>query len=380
MAKKEKKGLLSESQLRRKYPTSNLGSIIAVNNKSSIRIPSRILSLNYQLNGGLGYGKILELFGPESSGKSLLAIDFAYCTQQLGGMVLWDDSENAFDGFWMQQNGIDLNQLELLEEQVAIEVISDWILDMGRYWRTKLTKNEPILFVLDSLAALTSKDLEGMSQIDKKEEMGKRAKKIGDFLRERNMEFKRLGIAVILINQLRKKVGATRYEDPDVTPGGQATKFYASQRLSVWGGKSIKIRKKGEKISIGKHVYLTTKKDKTGPPRPRTETEVIFEKVSGRDIGFDKYIGLPELLVKTGVLDRQKGSSKYYYKGSMVARGEDSLLEKLREDEEFRKKMILKSGINTISRTRKKLEAIDYNMFPVKLLNKKKQSEEETDE
>ncbi len=378
--KKQKSGLMTDGALAKKYPTGGIASGIVLKNKRGLRIPSRIIRLNYQLNGGLLYGKILELFGPESSGKSLLATDFAFVTQTLGGLVLWADVENAFDGFWMEQNGIDLDKIMLLENQVAVEVISDWVLDAGRLARSKLTNNEPILFVLDSLAALTTLELEGMSQMDKKSEMGIRARKIGDFLRERNMEFKKLGISVILINQLRKKVGASKYEDPDITPGGQATKFYASQRVSVWGGKAIKIKQRGEQIPIGKHVYITTKKEKTGPPRSRTETEVYFTDEAGHDIGFNRYLGLPELLVSSGVLERKKGSSMYYYKGQMVGRGEDSLMAKLLKDDDFRSKMIRKSKINTVSRTRKQIEEIDRNLYPVHVkASKKEESNEDTD-
>lgn len=366
MAKKVKSGLMTEAKLAKKYPSSGIAADLLSDDKVSLRIPSRLIRLNWQLNGGVPYGKILELFGPESSGKSLLATDLLYCTQQLGGVGLWADVENAFDKLWMLKNGIDLSKVRLLEGVVAIETIADWVLDMGRLVRSQLTNNEPILFVLDSLAALTTLELEGMPQMDKKSEMGIRARKIGDFLRERNMEFKRLGITVVLINQLRKKVGASKYEDPDITPGGTATKFYASQRVSVWGSKAIKIKKKGQQIIVGKNVYITTKKDKTGPPRTRTETQVFFSEEDGNQIGFDRYIGLPEVLVSLGVVERQKGSSRYYYQGKVVGTSEEKFMTNLREDSDLRSELIKKSKINTISRTQRKLDAISYNMFPVK--------------
>jgi recombination protein RecA len=266
----------------------------------------------------------------------------------------------------MEKNGIDLSRLHLLENVVAIETIADWVLDTMRFLRAKLTKNEPILFVLDSLAALTTIELEGMPQTDKKSEMGIRARKIGDFLRERNMEFKKYGICVILINQLRKKVGASQWEDPDQTSGGQATKYYAAQRIGISKGKQIKTKIRGTEFKVGQNTYIRTRKDKTGPPRETTEAKVYFRKSSLGDIGFDKYAGLPELLVQKGVLERKKGSSRYYYDGAMVANGEDSLLEKLQADDSLRSKLIKKSGVNTISRTRNKIEALTKNLYPVK--------------
>ena len=362
---KAKTKVLSGAKITKKYH-SGLASDLTVEADKIPRIPSRIVALNYQLNGGLPFGKIMELFGEESTGKSLLATDFAYATQALGGEVLWADAENTFSGAWAAQNGLDLTKIHLLTQENAIEVISDWAADQIMECRSRLTHNEPILFVIDSTAALETLDNIDTSQVDKRAEMGNRAKKIYEFFRLRTTFFNKMGVSVILINQLRKKVGAGMFEDPDTTPGGAAAKFYASQRLSIRRGKSVKIVIRSKERKVGQNVFISTKKDKTGPPRDTTATQVYF--VASEDygpVGFNKYMGLTDILLETKVLEKAKGSSRYYYKDKMVANGEDSLINKLSTDEEFRKKMIRKSGINTISRTRQLLESLTENLYPI---------------
>ena len=126
MAKKGKGKIKiqTESALRKKYAGSGNANEILVAPENMLWIPSRFLALNDQWGGGACYGKIHEVFGEESSGKSLLAFDFAYSTQALGGVVLWADAEFAFMRDWAEKNGIDLTQVELYPEK-AIELISD---------------------------------------------------------------------------------------------------------------------------------------------------------------------------------------------------------------------------------------------------------------
>lgn len=378
MAKKDKKpkGILSADRINKKY-NSGTADVIGVMPENTLRIPTRILKLNYQLNGGLPYGKILELFGEESTGKSLLAMDFSYCTQALGGEIIWADAENSFDPYWFQQNGLDLTKIHLLTQTSSMEVISDWAQDMVKSLRLRLTNNEPILFVLDSIGAVRCSTEIEESAVDASAKFGNRAKVISDFLGNRNQLFARLGIGVLLINQLRKKIGASKYEDPDKTVGGDALKFYAHQRVGIRRGKQIKVKKKGVEYKVGQTVYINTKKDKTGPPRESTETQVYFRKSSEGEIGFNKYLGLPELLVQKDVLERQKGSSRYYYKGAMVGNGEDSTLEKLLEDDELRGKLIRKAKINTIGQTKAQLEGTTTNLYPVKLPKESKGDDDE---
>jgi len=366
MAKpKTSRKVLSPAAMAKKYQRSGIAEDIIIDTDKMPWLPSRFLALNYLLGGGIPYGKILELFGEESSGKSLLAFDFAYCAQALGGHVLWIDAEFSYTKNWAKQNGLDSKRVTLFPE-TAIEIISDWCIDQAYYWRSQLKNNEPILIVLDSLAAvdtLTNKDIE---HSNKKAEMGNRAKAIGDFLRFRHPIFEDLGICFIAINQLRKKIGATNFEDPNTTPGGQATKFFASQRIGVYGGKQVKEKIRGKESRVGRLSTIRSVKNKVAPPRPTIkQAPVYFDEESKNEIGFDKYHDFEEILLRTQVLEKKNGSSSYKLNGETIAVGKDKLISLIKKDDKLRRKLIRKSGVNTISKTQKLLDSLDKNLYPL---------------
>jgi len=351
------------ASLDKKYKGSGIASKVL--NRGGLRLPCKFLYLNYVLSGGLPFGKIMEIFGEESSGKSLLAFDFAYCCQQLGGIVIWIDAEQAFEIEWAEANGIDLDRVDLYSE-TAIESISDFIRDKALYWRSKLVNNEPILIVTDSIASLNCLVNINSSQLDAKAEMGNRAKAIDGMLRTRNEFLSDLGVASIWINQVRSKIGASKYEDPFTTPGGKAVAFYASIRLGIFGGKQIKGKIDGYEDRVGRHSTIRTIKNKVGPPRPTIKgAEVYFNAEYSESIGYKKYFGLPELLVRLGVVERKKGSSRFYFKDKMLANGEDAFMKLLLKDDQLRSKLIRKSGINTISKTQKEIDKLTTNLYPV---------------
>lgn len=373
MAKKKSTKIKKQSQtaLRKKYAGSGTASEIMVPAEDMLWLPSRFLAFNEQLGGGIPFGKIIEIFGQESGGKSLLAYDFAYCAQALGGIVLWADAEFAFTRTWALQNGLDLDRVELYQEK-AIENISDWSMDMAVYYRQQLTNNEPILLVTDSIAALDCIGNMNSSQVEAKAEMGNRAKAMDKMLRTRNGLWEKLGVSVVLINQLRSKIGASQFEDPDTTPGGKATRFYASQRIGVYGGKQIKGKINGYEDRVGRLSSIRVKKNKVAPPKPTIKgAEVYFHPEYDAPIGFSKWFGLPELLVRKGVLQRKKNSSRYYLNDKMLANGEKALYKVIKEDNKLRRKLLNASGINTISKTRKKMEGLTGNQFDVSKLTDK---------
>lgn len=365
MAKKKAKlKLLSESAITKKY--SGSGIAISVLKEVDLWLPSRFLALNYQWGGGLPYGKIVEIYGEESSGKSLLALDFAYCAQQLGGIVIWIDAEKVFMKNWSEKNGLDLNQVHLYPENV-VELISDFIMDSVLYWRSKLTNNEPILLVLDSLAALTCYDNLNTPQLDRKAEMGNRAKAIGTMLRDRNAILTDCGVCTILINQLRDKIGASNYEDPDTTPGGAATKFYASIRVGVYGGKQIKGKIRGKETRVGRVSSIRIKKNKVAPPRDTLKgVEVYFNtEYTKQPIGFNKYFGLDELIIDKAVLEKR--GNRFFLRDKLVANGRESLNKVIVDNDDLRAKIIRKLEVNSISGLRKKLSTMNTNLYPIKL-------------
>lgn len=377
MAKKVSAGILSENKLRSKYPMAGKASDIIVSAEKSLWLPSRILPINWQLGGGIPYGKILEIFGYESTGKSLIASDFAYCTQALGGIVLWGDIELCYDAHWQIQNGIDIEKVELFQD-VSVELFSDWQMDMIKYHRSKLTKNEPILLVADSTAAFDCDNNLDAEQHGGKAEMGNRAKAIYKMLRVRNELYHKYGVCCIYLNQIREKVGASMFEDSQTTPGGAALKFYASQRMALLKGKQVlgKIGKK--EVKVGQTVHIHIKKNKVAPPKPKVETQVYFYAEKTGYVGYNKYMGLSDILENSGILKKQGNSFYYMKKGEkvIIAKSKDGLEDILAQDSTLRSMLIKKAGINSISQTKEKLEVITKNLYPVEGKSKNEETEE----
>lgn len=355
--------VLSGGALRKKYPNTGLASEILVTGEDTIIIPSEVLAINHQLGGGLPYGKNMELFGEESSGKSLLALNFAKVVQKLGGIVAWVDAEFSFTLPWAIQNGLNPERIMLFQE-TSIEKISDWALDTIAYYRSTLTRNEPILLVIDSLAALECEENINTPHLDRKAEMGNRAKAIGVFLRDRNPFFSNTGTSCIFINQLRSKIGVSKFEDPDTTPGGQAMKFYADIRLGLYGGKQITAKINGFEEKVGRYVSVRVKKNKVAPPRATLKAmEVYFNAdYTKYSIGFNKYSNLVEVLTKMGIITK-KSAGRYFLGEELLARGEDALNRSLEKDPDFRKKLLSACSINTLSKTKSMLKGITENRY-----------------
>lgn len=359
---------MTDLALSKKYKGLGKASVISVLHEDSLWLPSRSIYLNYTMGGGIPYGKICEIFGGESSGKSLLAMDFGYAAQYLGGVVLWNDAEQAFDPFWAVQNGLDLDNIYLFNG-TSIEQISDWAADMAVTFRSRLTNNEPILLVTDSIAALDCEDNINSEQLDSKAEMGNRAKALYKYLRIRNQLFSELGIIVIFINQLRKKVGATMFEDPDTTPGGDAMKFFASQRLAFFRKKGIYEGVKDDKVWLGNEVSVRLKKNKVAPPKPTFTTEIFFNPDYGK-VGFNKYSNIYQMFIRTGAVQKIKGKRGFFMDGEKIAEGKDDLEHKINSDAKLRRTLLKASEVNTISNTKKKLDKLSeqgINRYPVNI-------------
>lgn len=346
----------------RKKFGSGLASDIVLPEEKLLWLPSRSLPLNYTLGGGIPYGRMMELIGFESTGKSLLALDFGVAAQKLGGAVLWVDAEGSFTNYWATLNGLDTDNVEVLAE-IAIEKISDWAMQAVKYYRSQLINNEPIVLVIDSLAALDSEVNMDAEQSGGKAEMGKRAKQLYQFLRLRGPLFERLGVCTIMINQVRAKLGAGLYEAAETTPGGKAPAFYASQRVFLVRGKQIKYGKGKEERKIGQNVSVRIQKNKVSPPKLPLSTQVHFLPDQLGYVGFHRDLGLDEILVRAGTL--VKSGNAFEFEGEKVARGIDHFYEVFTEDKNFRRLLIKKSPINTISKTQKKMRGIAENLYPV---------------
>lgn len=359
-----KKGvkLSVSSNFRSKYSGSGLASEIAATPEDTLWLPSRSLALNYTMGGGIPFGKIAEFYGGESSGKTVVAQDFGYVTQALGGVILWDDAEQAFTIEWAKANGLNPELIELYPE-TSVEKVSDWLMESVLYWRNKLVNNEPILFICDSLAALDCEANIDSSQSDAKAEMGNRAKAIYKMIRIRNQFLTKAGVTSIYINQLRSKVGASQFQDPDTTPGGNAMKFFASIRLGFYPGKQVKAKVSGKEVRVGNCTSIRVKKNKVAPPRETLSTEMYFNVGYKKPLGIDRYMGLSNILVADGVLKRK--GNLYFYGENKIALGESACDLLLSRDNSLRKELVNLSSINSLSKIRARLSELDTNKFKV---------------
>lgn len=364
-------------EIQKKFPSQYIAG--EVDESKRPWLPTRFLAFNKVTGGGCPFGKIIELFGEESSGKSLMAYDFAYCCQYLGGMVLWVDAEQSFTNDWATKNGLDLDKIVIFRS-TSIEAISDWVANMALYWRSQLTHNEPILLVLDSVSALDTDINLNSEMLNASADMGNRAKAIYKYFRIRNEMLYSLGITQVYINQLRKNLKAGMFENPDTTPGGKALAFYASIRIGLYGGKQITKKVKGKERKIGRVTSIRTIKNKVATPGPTLKGSPLYNNAKYVDsIGFDRLHFLDEILIEEEIIEKTK-SGTYSYKGKTLCRGAEKFAELLREDDDLRRKLIRKAGINTLGATKKLLESLQENLYPVDGINSDEYEYDEPEE
>lgn len=359
---KKKTGLKipTKNELLKKY--GNMIQLASETKESGLWLPSTFFALNYTMGGGIPYGKILEIAGESSSGKSLIAYNFAYACQQLGGRVIWVDAEQAWMNSWAEANGVDPSQVTVVND-TRIEYISDAVADLVMYLRSQLTHNEPILLVVDSIAAMDCADNIDSRMVEARAEMGGRAKALYKFFRIRAELFAKLGVTQIYINQLRTALNVGFGKDNTTTTGGAALKFYASIRLAFYAGKTLTVKVKGKERKAGKLVTIRIIKNKVAPPRPTISKCPVYFNPKFHEVGFDRYFGLDDVFVENDIIEKTTGG--YKFNGKSLARGEDSFHQKMEEDNSLRRKLLKLAEINTIATTKKKLESLQENFYPV---------------
>lgn len=332
-------------------------------NETQLWLPSTFFSLNYQWGGGIPFGKIVEIAGEESSGKTLMALNFAYACQQLNGYVIWVDAEQSWMNSWAEKNGVDPSKVTVIND-TRIEYIADAVADLALYTRSTLVHNEPILLVIDSIAALDCSDNIDAKMTDAKSEMGGRAKALYKYFRIRNELFYKLGITQIYINQLRTSLNVGFGKDPTTTPGGKALKFWSSIRVAFYPGRNITIKRNGKERKAGRLVTIRLLKNKVAPPMPTISKCPLYFNAKFHDIGFDRTFGLEDVFVENDIIQKS-GGGVYTYKGSRICRGQEEFNKILNDNDELRRKLLRKANINTIGRTKKKLSSIHTNYFPI---------------
>ncbi len=283
-------------------------------------IPSGSITLDQALGiGGYPKGRVVEIFGPESSGKTTLAIHAIAEAQKAGGIAAFIDAEHAFDSTYAQRLGVDVEELLISQPdngEQALEIADH------------LIRSSAIdIVVIDSVAALTPKaEIEGEMGESK---MGLQARLMSQALRKLTASISRTGTVCIFINQLRDKIGVV-YGNPETTTGGNALKFYASVRIDIRKAAGIK---DGEE-QLGSRTKVRVVKNKLAPPFRRAEFDIVYGEGISKlgeiiDLGVDK-----EVIKKSG--------SWFSYGDQKLGQGRDAVKDALKNNDALRDEIEMK--------------------------------------
>ena len=325
MAKKEETEQLTPQQEKMKALQAAMSKIEKDFGKGSIMklgdeqienvevIPTGSISLNAALGvGGYPKGRIIEIFGPESSGKTTLAIHAIAEAQKAGGIAAFIDAEHAFDRFYAEKLGVDVNNLYIAQPDNGDQALE--IAD-------QLIRSSAVdIVVVDSVAALTpKKEIEGDMGDSA---VGLHARLMSQALRKLTGTIAKTNTTCIFINQLREKIGVM-FGNPETTTGGNALKFYASVRLDI---RKVTGIKDGDQV-IGNQVRVKVVKNKVAPPFRKAEFEITFGE------GISKIGELIDLGVENNII--QKSGSWFSYNGSKLAQGRDATKVLLKDNPEL---------------------------------------------
>ncbi|MBE9198567.1 MULTISPECIES: recombinase RecA [unclassified Nodularia (in: cyanobacteria)] len=291
------------------------GAIMRLGDATRMRvetISTGALTLDLALGGGLPKGRVIEIYGPESSGKTTVALHALAEVQKNGGVAAFVDAEHALDPTYAAALGVDIENLLVSQPDTgesALEIVD------------QLVRSAAVdIVVIDSVAALVPRaEIEGdMGDIH----VGLQARLMSQALRKITGNIGKSGCTVIFINQLRQKIGIT-YGSPETTTGGNALKFYASVRLDI---RRIQTLKKGTE-EFGNRVKVKVAKNKVAPPFRVAEFDIIFGK------GVSTLGCLVDLAEETGVIVRK--GAWYSYNGDNISQGRDNAIKYLEEKPEF---------------------------------------------
>lgn len=279
------------------------------------RVPSGSLALDIALGGGWPYSRIIEIYGPESSGKSTVLLHAIKEVQKQGKVAAYLDAECSFDPIYAENLGIDLSPEKFIFCQPSCGEEAFSIAE-------ELLKSNEVSFIgIDSVAALTPKaEIEGEMGESK---MGLQARLMGQGMRKLTSLVKNSNCILFFTNQLRENIGVI-YGNPETTPGGNALKYYASIRCDI---RRKQILKDGDNQASANEVKVKVIKNKTAPPF----RECLFTIEYG--IGISKYSEVIDLAVENELI--KKSGSWYSYEGNKIGQGRDAVIEYLKLNEKI---------------------------------------------
>ncbi|NEO29897.1 MAG: recombinase RecA [Symploca sp. SIO3C6] len=310
---KEKALKLVLNQIERNF---GKGAIMRLGDATRMKvetISSGAITLDLALGGGLPKGRVIEIYGPESSGKTTLALHAVAEVQKTGGVAAFVDAEHALDPTYSAALGVDIENLLVSQPdtgEAALEIVD------------QLVRSAAVdIVVIDSVAALVPRaEIEGeMGDA----QVGLQARLMSKALRKVAGNIGKSGCTVIFLNQLRQKIGIS-YGNPEVTTGGNALKFYASVRLDI---RRIQTLKKGSEGEYGIRAKVKVAKNKVAPPFRIAEFDIIFGQ------GISRLGCLVDLAEQTDVIVRK--GAWYSYNGDNIAQGRENTVKHLQENPEF---------------------------------------------
>jgi recombination protein RecA len=304
------------TQIERNFGKGSIMRLGEANRMQVETIPTGALTLDMALGGGLPRGRVIEIYGPESSGKTTLALHAIAEIQRQGGVAAFIDAEHALDPYYAEKLGVNIEELLISQPDTG---------EMGLEICDQLVRSSAVdLIVIDSVAALTPRaEIEGEMGDS---HMGLQARLMSQALRKITGNIGKSQCTVIFLNQLRLKIGVT-YGNPETTTGGNALKFYASVRLDI---RRIQTLKKGEN-QFGIRVKVKVAKNKVAPPFRIAEFDIIFGE------GISVLGCLLDLAEEHNIVVRK--GAWYSFEGVNVGQGRDNTIIRMKEDPEFAAKV-----------------------------------------
>lgn len=326
---KQKALELTISQIEKEF---GKGAIMKLGEKKLIEvevIPTGAISLDLALGvGGIPRGRITEIFGQESSGKTTLALHVLAEAQKQGGQVAFIDAEHALDPHYAKNLGVNIDEMLISQPDTGEQALE--------IAEALIRSNAIDVVVIDSVAALVPRaELEGEMGDSV---MGLQARLMSQALRKLTGYISKSRTAAIFINQVREKIGVF-FGNPETTPGGRALKFYASVRLEVRKAENIK---RGNEI-IGSRIRVKVVKNKVAPPFRETELDIYYGK------GINKVSSLIEAGLAYNVLEKK--GSYIYYQDKTIGQGIENVIKAIEENEKLYKEIENKIREKAISKS-----------------------------